>query len=211
MCSRSSQTGLTLIEMLVAITVLSLVMVLGWRGLDSITRTRERLNIELEQTRRLQLAFAQLENDCRHALSPTQLGGILPIVIDGQQITVARGITQDAGPASMQLVRYRVLDGVLTRDTSPATRSCIELERFRLVLADRQAQASEVRLLTGVSRLTVRIWDGRGWLNVGDAAFNQRVNFNNTNNRSDWGGVEVALTIDQDPAPVSKIFLLGSV
>jgi hypothetical protein len=104
-----------------------------------------------------------------------------------------------------------VLDGALTRDTSPATRSFSELERFRLILADRQAQASEVKLLSGVSRLTVRIWDGRGWLSVGDVAFNQRVIFNNTNNRSDWGGVEVALTIGQDPAPLSKIFLLGSV
>jgi len=32
--------GLTLVELLVAIAVLAIISVLGWRGLDVITRTR---------------------------------------------------------------------------------------------------------------------------------------------------------------------------
>ena len=40
---RSRQQGLTLIELLVAIGVLAFVAVLGWRGLDAITRARAAL------------------------------------------------------------------------------------------------------------------------------------------------------------------------
>ncbi len=211
MFSKSSQSGLTLIEMLVAITVLSLVMILGWRGLDSMTRTRERLNTELDQTHRLQLTFAQLENDCRHTLSLLELSGVLPIMLDEQQITLVRRLNEEAGPASMQLVRYRVTDGVLTRETSPATRSFNELERYRLAFATRPAQTSQVRLLTGVSRVTARVWDGKGWLGASDPALKQPLISTSAGNRYDWGGIEVALTLESEPMPISKICLLGSV
>ncbi|MFL6716736.1 MAG: type II secretion system protein J, partial [Burkholderiaceae bacterium] len=53
-CSRRagrSQRGLTLIELLIAITVLAVVAVLGWRGLDSIVRSRIALTAEMERTR----------------------------------------------------------------------------------------------------------------------------------------------------------------
>ena len=64
---RTHTMGLTLVELLVAISVLGIVATLGWRGLDSITRARASLNRELEQARGLQLAFAQLQTDCANA------------------------------------------------------------------------------------------------------------------------------------------------
>src|SRR5665811_345320 len=63
--------GLTLVELLVAISVLGFVAVLGWRGLDSIVRARIALTSDLEQTRGMQLAFAQLQSDCAHLVSPS--------------------------------------------------------------------------------------------------------------------------------------------
>src|SRR5450759_316002 len=65
--------GLTLVELLVAISVLGFVAVLGWRGLDSIVRARIALTSDLEQTRGMQLAFAQLQSDCAHLVSPSAL------------------------------------------------------------------------------------------------------------------------------------------
>ena len=71
-------SGFTLIELLVAISVLGFVAVLGWRGLDSITRARESLNHELEQTRGMQLAVStDMLVEGRHFLStvdPRRLG-----------------------------------------------------------------------------------------------------------------------------------------
>ena len=70
-CNRvRSQAGFTLIELLVAISILAIVAVLGWRGLDSIVRSREALTSELEQTRGLQLTFAQLQSDCANTVNP---------------------------------------------------------------------------------------------------------------------------------------------
>src|SRR5471032_421874 len=62
----SSRNGFTLVELLVAIGVLAMVAVLGWRGLDSIVRSREVLTSQLEQARGMQLAFAQMQSDCDH-------------------------------------------------------------------------------------------------------------------------------------------------
>jgi len=43
--------GFTLVELLVAITILAIVATLGWRGLDGIVRARIALNAQLEQSR----------------------------------------------------------------------------------------------------------------------------------------------------------------
>ena len=64
--SSGPATGFTLIELLVAIGILAMVAVLGWRGLDSIMRSREVLTSQLEQARGMQLAFAQMQSDCDH-------------------------------------------------------------------------------------------------------------------------------------------------
>ena len=58
--------GFTLIELLVAIGILAMVAVLGWRGLESIMRSREVLTSQLEQARGMQRAFAQMQSDCDH-------------------------------------------------------------------------------------------------------------------------------------------------
>ena len=43
MNQRLLSRGFTLLELLVAITVLSIVSMIAWRGLDSLVATRERL------------------------------------------------------------------------------------------------------------------------------------------------------------------------
>ena len=55
-----------IITLLVAIGVLAIIAVMAWHGLDSLTRTRESLNHELEQARSLQLTLAQWQIDNLH-------------------------------------------------------------------------------------------------------------------------------------------------
>jgi general secretion pathway protein J len=73
------QRGLTLIELLVAIGVLAIIAVMAWHGLDSLTRTRESLNHELEQARSLQLTLAQWQIDCANAVDADLLDGHTPL------------------------------------------------------------------------------------------------------------------------------------
>eukprot|EP01034_Spumella_vulgaris_P040814 gene40814-50506_t len=65
--------GFTLVELLVAIAVLAIVAVLGWRGLDGIVRSRQALTEQMEQTRGIQLAFAQMQSDMEQRALRKQL------------------------------------------------------------------------------------------------------------------------------------------
>ncbi|WP_122860612.1 PulJ/GspJ family protein, partial [Pseudomonas viridiflava] len=57
------QRGFTLLEVMVAILLMSIVSLIAWRGLDSVTRTDARLRENTEQTESLLRAFNQLERD----------------------------------------------------------------------------------------------------------------------------------------------------
>ena len=104
----ASQRGLTLVELLVAISVLGFVAVLGWRGLDSIVRARIALASDLDQTRGMQLTFAQLQSDCAHLPSPSVISGRIPIAVGPGQITLVRTVYADNQPSRLQVVSYRV-------------------------------------------------------------------------------------------------------
>ena len=82
------QRGMTLVELLVAMTVMAFIAVLGWRGLDSITRARISLNEELAQTRGLQLTFAQMQTDCMNVVNPAEIDGRQALEIDQVRISL---------------------------------------------------------------------------------------------------------------------------
>ena len=211
--------GLTLVELLVAISVLGFVAVLGWRGLDSITRARASLNKELEQTRGMQLAFAQLQSDCANAVDAAQLDGRAPVVIDNEHITLARSVHADAEPTRLQLVTYRLRDGVLARAESPLTRDLQQLDQY-WQQAENGTTGQAVPLQSGVDGLTLRVWanDGRGWRDWKIAAGNvltsrgamMNPGAGTTSTQTTWSGLEISLKLIGRDASLSKIFLLGA-
>ncbi len=216
---RPTRRGLTLVELLVAISILAFVAVLGWRGLDSITRARASLNLELEQTRGMQLAFAQMQSDCANAVDAAQIDGRAPVVIDASHITLARNVHADAEPTRLQLVTYRLRDGVLTRAESPATRDLQQLDQY-WQQAENGATGQPVPLQTGVDGITLRVWanDGRGWRgwqNLAGNALTSRGAMMNpeagiTSTQTTWSGLQIALKLAGREASLSKIFLLGA-
>ena len=209
--------GLTLIELLVAISVLAFVAVLGWRGLDSITRARASLNTDLEQTRGLQLAFAQLQTDCANAVEAAMLDGRSPLVIDATRVTIARRIQPEAQAGALQLVTWRLRDGVLTREESPATRDLTQLAQYAQFAQAGGAQA--VKLQSGLQQMQVRVWtdDGRGWRGW-DQMSNQIVSrgalmnpaAGTTAMQTVWRGLEVSLLMPGRTSTMTKVFMLGA-
>ncbi len=218
--ARRSQRGLTLVELLVAISVLAFVAVLGWRGLDSIARARSALNAELEQSRGLQLAFAQLQADCANAVDAGTLDGRSPMAVDADRITIARRIQPDAQAGMLQLVTWRMRNGVLSRDESPPTRDLAQLAQYWQFAAAGGSQPIVLR--AGLSAMTLRVWtdDGRGWRTwaQAQAAASQPTSRGSLMNpgagttamQTVWSGLEVSLQVEGDAAPMSKIFMLGS-
>ena len=198
---QSSHNGFTLIEMLIAISILAVVAVLGWRGLDSIVRARTALADNLEQTRSLQLAFAQLQNDCINAATSGVLQSRIPMQTAGHTLVLVRNVIADTQPTRVQVVRYRLRNNQLTRWESPAVRDLGELDRW-LQMANTDATTSqEVTLQSGVAAMQLRPWNN-GWLD-GDAAIAPDNVVNTT-------GLEVSLQLQNRSNGMRKVYLLGA-
>lgn len=212
-----SQRGLTLIELLVAISVLAFIAVMAWRGLDSLTRTRESLNHELEQARSLQLTLAQWQIDCANAVDAELLDGHSPLLIESSRFMLTRRVQMEAQPTVLQIVTWRLNQGVLSREALPVTRDLAQLDAGWQQAVN--GGGSAVNLLTGVTALTFRVWasDGRGWrawetatqglVSHGALANSQT---GTTSTQLVWRGVEMSLQLADRTGPLTKLFLLGT-
>ena len=214
------QKGMTLIELLVAISVLAVIAVLGWRGLDSIVRARLALTGDLEQTRGMQLAFAQLQSDCAHLADASVLPKRMPLTAGQGRLTLVRTVFADNQPTRLQVVAYRVKEGVLTRRESAATRDLTELDAmWRTLASDIEASQAPfdrlgagVVLQAGVDSLTMRLWANGGWRMGGDtlsAAAGMNAGGINAGLLAP-SGLEVALQLRGRDTRLLKIFLLGA-
>lgn len=193
--------GFTLIELLVAISVLAIVAVLGWRGLDTIVRAREGLNQDLEQTRGLQLTFAQMQNDC-DKIAPARAIGNRPVIDAGNdRLTLVRMVYAENQPSRVQVVSYRLRDGVLSRSESLPTRDLEVLSlAWSAAIADGDP-APPVVLHRSVQEMDLRLWyQSTGWRPAGVAA---PANATAT-------GVEVGLGLRERPGRMLKVFMLGT-
>ncbi len=219
------QRGLTLVELLVAISVLAIVAVMGWRGLDTIVRARVTLTQELDNTRGLQLAFAQLQNDCTQIASPTLLQGRKALRIDQGRLTLVRTLQTEGQPLRVQVVNYQVRDGVLLRQELPATRDLSEIDAgLQSVLSGTNAGVA-VPLEANVGSIAMRLWanDNRGWRSADDQQQDDSANGGSSKAQiiaqatgtpvmvQTWTGLELTLSLANSANPMQKVFLLGAV
>ncbi len=204
---KRAQRGFTLVELVVACTILALLAVLGWRGLDSVMRARTALTQDMEQLRRTQLAFAQLENDCANLADLAGWGERAVLSSDGGQIVLVRMLPADGQPTQLQVVRYRLKDGNLLRAASAGTRELGELDAQwqRASVGDTVLQ--EVVLQGAVNGMAVRAWNGEraAWRSGANVAYDAppgrpRVRPLET-------GLE--LTLAGSHGPLRKVFMLG--
>lgn len=81
MAMRRQQSGLTLIELMVAVLLLALLTLMAYRGLDSMTRANDRTVAESERWRATMLLFERLGADVAQPARRSireQSGAILP-------------------------------------------------------------------------------------------------------------------------------------
>jgi general secretion pathway protein J len=196
----SKQRGLTLVELLVAISILGLVAVMGWRGLDGIMRSRSALTDELDQTRGMQLAFAQLQSDCAQLTNPANVQGRTTLNAITNKLTLVRNVYSDNQATRIQVVSYRVQEGKLMRRESPGTRDLNELDRFWLAAINNTEPDPAVTLQTGVVTMTLRTWVNGSWQLPANLA-----------NTAPPTGLEVVLQLPKYADGLIKNFLLGAV
>ncbi|WP_137172492.1 type II secretion system protein J [Massilia sp. HP4] len=218
MNARSRRAGFTLVELLVAIGILAMVAVLGWRGLDGIVRARVALTNEMEVTRGMQLAFAQLQNDCENAAGSELMRGQPALLWDADRLTLVRKVYVEHEPSRLQVISYRVVNGQLIRRESPGTRDLNQVGQLWQALAsDTPADNSpSVVLQVGVTGMQVQGWQNNAWRNE-PTAVGGNVEPQQPNplpppvaGRSlEPTGVQVALTVQGLGQPMVKAFLLG--
>jgi general secretion pathway protein J len=214
---RSRARGFTLIELLLAISILAIIAVLGWRGLDSIVRSRETLTAGMDQSRGLQLAFAQMQSDCENMASGLLLRNRAFLQAEDNRITLVRMVLGENQPTRLQVVSYRVVDGVLTRRESASTRELTQLDGLWQAALSDTDPAAAVALQAGVQNMVMRFWvsaansgvsvvsNAGGWRPAAGAltAGAPGVTVSPT-------GLEVSMTQQGQEIPMVKSFLLGA-
>ena len=159
---RRRPRGFTLLELLVAISIMAIVAIIAWRGLSSLIATRDRLAPETDEVRALLTGFGQMELDLAQAANPVLISlGTSPVhvvLVDGAPALQILRLSQSLpdGASSVQQVTYAVIDGALLRQCSPPVRS---------LQAAASSSQQTVRLVSGVTSMQVRVWRvNEGWV-----------------------------------------------
>jgi general secretion pathway protein J len=195
--------GFTLIELLVAISILAIVAVLGWRGLDGIVRARIALTAQIEATRGMQLAFAQMQSDVEHMANPELLQQRPYLLADTDRVTMVRNAFRENEAAVLQVVSYRVVDGVLLRRESIGTRDLVQLDMLWKAAIGNIDPAPPVALQSNVAGMVVQVWENGRWNATVQAASNPGAL------ALPPTGLQVSLQVKDVQQVMVKSFLLG--
>jgi general secretion pathway protein J len=197
--------GFTLVELLVAISILAIVAVLGWRGLDGIVRARIALTEQMEVTRGMQLAFAQMQSDAEHMADSALIDKRPFLQADTDRMTLVRTSFVENEPMRLQVVSYRVRDGVLTRRESQGTRDLAQLDVLWKAAVSDSDSTAPVALQAGVTGMTIQNWQNNQWqMSQAPVQGQPPLDFAPT-------GLLVSLQVRGIEAPMVKAFLLGGI
>jgi general secretion pathway protein J len=151
--------GFTLVEVLVALVVMSLLAGLAWQAVDGMVRSREAVQ---EQTDRLQVmgtAMAQWEVDLQNLLTDSTLPAIH---FDGARVRLIRRAT-----GGVQSVVWSVRQGVWQRWAAPPTSQEAVLSQNWAQVPQMQGQEpGHTALAQGVTSWQLYFFRGNAWTNA---------------------------------------------
>lgn len=154
--------GFTLVEVLVAMTIMSIIALMSWQGVDSIVRTRAISQTKLERLLRINSAMAQWEQDLG-ALQKSDLPDFSePIKFDGSSVTMTR-----AADDGLQVVVWALRGGVLQRWAGPP----VTTDRALQDQVSNSArflgnEAGQLSMLTGISEWQLYFYINDAWANA---------------------------------------------
>ena len=159
MKSIRSETGFTLVEVLVALFAMALLAGLAWQGLESVLRSREASREDIDRVARLSTILTQWEQD----LMAVHDTGVVPALgFDGQSLRLTRRV--EGGVA---LVTWSVRAGQWQRWAGPAQVRAGDLQETWL--RSMQMQGSEpghLILARDASEWQIYFHRGSDWSNA---------------------------------------------
>jgi general secretion pathway protein J len=121
MTNAKRQLGFTLIELLIAITLMAVLAGLSWRGLDSLIRSRDITQAQVEKTAVLQTVLAQWQADL-NAVQPVPSIADAGVLWDGRTLRITRRASawrSDGADAGLWVVAWTLRDNQWLRWQSP--------------------------------------------------------------------------------------------
>jgi general secretion pathway protein J len=180
--TRARARGFTLLELLIAISLMAVLAVLSWRGLDSVLATRERLVAVTDETRALSVTFSQMGDDLRRSWVMRLTDPTMPTIgflMDGNETWPAMQVLREVPAGVMfaqgaqgtpaQRVVYRLRAGQLERGFAPWYVGAATQQSMTTSSSLDAGQSASLftwqPLLDRVNGIRFRAWiDGQGWL-----------------------------------------------
>ena len=154
----SARRGFTLVEVLVALSILAVLATMAWRGIDGMVRARDISQAELERSLRLATVMAQWDQDLASLFDTP---AVPHLSFDGSTLRMVR---RAAG--GVQLVAWSHRGTQWLRWTGPVVTRVAELQESWLRSQQLTGgEAGQLLLLDEVSDVQIQFFRGNGWSN----------------------------------------------
>jgi general secretion pathway protein J len=144
--------GFTLVELLVALTILAMISVLSWRGLDSVIRGRNAATSIQDRTLAITSALDQMAIDLRNS-SPANVAIVTAPQPGADAMQFVRSVPDPGGAQRQVRIQWRLVENVLTRLSS-----------------EEGAETFSQPALGQVQSMAVRIYAGGRWISSEELA-----------------------------------------
>lgn len=156
---RVRSPGFTLVEVLVALLIMSVMAVIGWRGLDSMARSRDIGQRASERTLLLGSVIGQWEQDLQ---SVQDTLAVPALAFDGASLRLTR-----RSEGGIQLVVWSLREGAWRRWAAPAATRVSELQdAWMRSLQLQGAEPTQLKLLDGATSWQLYFHQGGAWSNA---------------------------------------------
>lgn len=206
MRARHRTRGFTLLELLIAVALLSVLAMLSWRGMDSVLQGRDRVVSASDDLRSLSVALSQMEEDLRRSWSIRLLGLPEPSIAFAQgdrSMPDMALLRETSGADAMQVQRviYRLRAGRFERGFGP----------WAAPSPDGSQPVAETPitwqpLLEDIDEVRYRAWlPSRGWESANTLA--QALPSTGSVRAPSYGGIEFVLL--RRGERIVRVFLVG--
>lgn len=156
-------SGFTLVEVLVALFIMSLLALMAWQGVDGMLRARDISQQRMETTLRLNTALAQWQQDLASLQSSTSVPDLR---FDGAALQLTRRT-----PDGLQVVVWSLRNGRWLRWAGQSSTTQRALQESWLSSQQLQgAEPSQLMVLDGIEAWQVYFFRGNAWSNAQSSA-----------------------------------------